>query len=558
MDMSAGDRKGLSLFALIMIGIGSIFGSGWLFGAGAAAQVAGPAALVAWVIGAVFIGMIAMSYAEVGAAYPIPGGMARYGHLSHGPVLGFLTGWAVWIAVASLIPIESIAATQYMTSWSFGWAQGLVDPATHQLTLSGTVTALALTVALWLTCYWSVQLLARANTVLTLVKFAIPVLAVAALIASGFHPSNFTAHGGFAPYGWPAVLTAVTTCGVVFAFNGFQAVVNLGGAARNPGRAIPVALAGALVLGLVLYLALQAAYLGAVPPGQLARAGGWQGVDLNSPFADLAKLLMLHWVVTLLQFGAFISPAGSNIANVASAAYMVTNLAETGFFPRKLASVHPRYGTARPAMWLNLGFSVLLLLTVGRSWQALAGVVSAAMVISYLIGPIAVGVLRRTRPGLSRPFRLPAAGILCPVTFAFAACALYWSKWPNTGKIALLTLVSVPVAVLVLRRKGAGATGHAASKRLLAQLAPAWWMILFLVWMATLSALGSPDFGGRGLVPGGLDIALVALTAPAFYFWAVRAGVRAHEAGLTGAEPATATAPTPTVTPDDGRPMVSV
>ncbi|MEI5134361.1 APC family permease [Streptomyces libani] len=507
MDMSAGGRKGLSLFALIMIGIGSIFGSGWLFGAGAAAQVAGPAALVAWVIGVVFIGMIAMSYAEVGSAYPIPGGMARYGHLSHGPVLGFLTGWAVWIATASLIPIESIAATQYMTSWSFDWAKGLVDPATHQLTLSGTAVALVLTLALWLTCFWSVQLLARANTVLTLVKFAIPVLAVLALIGSGFHTSNFTAHGGFAPYGWPAVLTAVTTCGVVFAFNGFQAVVNLGGAAKNPGRAIPLALVGALSLGLVIYLALQVAYLGSVPPELLERSGGWQGVNLNSPFADLAGLLMLHWVVTMLQFGAFISPAGSNIANVASAAYMVTNLAETGFFPRKLAAVHPRYGTARPAMWLNLGFSVLLLLTVGRSWQALAGVVSAAMVISYLIGPVAVGVLRRTRPDLPRPFRLPAAGVLCPVTFAFAACALYWSKWPETGKITVLTLVAVPVAALVLWRRGELAQGGAASGRggrgasLLRQFAPAWWMVLFLVWTATVSALGGREFGGRGLLP---------------------------------------------------------
>ncbi|WP_407287972.1 APC family permease [Streptomyces sp. BP-8] len=566
MDMSAGERKGLSLFALIMIGIGSIFGSGWLFGAGAAAQVAGPAALVAWVIGAVFIGMIAMSYAEVGSAYPIPGGMARYGHLSHGPALGFLTGWAVWIAVASLIPIESIAATQYMTSWGFEWAKGLVDPDTHQLTLSGICTALALTVALWLTCFWSVQLLARANTVLTLVKFAIPVLAVLALIGSGFHTSNFTSQGGFAPYGWPAVLTAVTTCGVIFAFNGFQAVVNLGGAAKNPGRAIPIALVGALTLGLVIYLALQTAYLGSVPPEQLQRAGGWQGVNLNSPFADLAKLLMLHWVVTLLQFGAFISPAGSNIANVASAAYMVTNLAETGFFPRKLAAVHPRYGTARPAMWLNLGFSVLLLLTVGRSWQALAGVVSAAMVISYLIGPIAVGVLRRTQPDLPRPFRLPAAGFLCPLTFTFAACALYWSKWPNTGKVAVLTLVSVPIAVLVLRRKGDVERGREASTKggggrgtgLVRQFAPAWWMIVFLVWTAALSALGSPDFGGHGIIPGGLDIALVALSAPAFYFWAVRAGVDARRAGLTGSHSGSVSVPKPTVTPEDERPMVSV
>ncbi|MGX7758416.1 APC family permease [Streptomyces angustmyceticus] len=557
MDMSAGERKGLSLFALIMIGIGSIFGSGWLFGAGSAAQVAGPAAVVAWVIGVIFIGMIAMSYAEVGSAYPIPGGMARYGHLSHGPVLGFLTGWAVWIATASLIPIESIAATQYMTSWSFDWAQGLVDPATHQLTLSGTAVALVLTLALWLTCFWSVQLLARANTVLTLVKFAIPVLAVLALIGSGFHPSNFTAHGGFAPYGWPAVLTAVTTCGVVFAFNGFQAVVNLGGAAKNPGRAIPLALVGALSLGLVIYLALQIAYLGSVPPELLARSGGWQGVNLNSPFADLAGLLMLHWVVTMLQFGAFISPAGSNIANVASAAYMVTNLAETGFFPRKLAAVHPRYGTARPAMWLNLAFSVVLLITVGRSWQALAGVVSAAMVISYLIGPIAVGVLRRTRPDLPRPFRLPAAGVLCPVTFAFAACALYWSKWPETGKITVLTLVAAPVAALVLRRRARKESGGQQAG-LLRQFAPAWWMIAFLVWTATVSALGGKEFGGRDVLPGELGTVLIAVTAPLFYFWAVRSGVRAHAQGLTGDPSPAEAAPAPAASDDDARPMAAV
>ncbi|WCD88792.1 Aspartate-proton symporter [Streptomyces xanthophaeus] len=529
MDMSAANRKGLSLFALIMIGIGSIFGSGWLFGAGTAAQVAGPAALVAWVIGAVFIGMIAMSYAEVGAAYPIPGGMARYGSISHGPVLGFITGWAVWIAVASLIPIESIAATQYMSSWSFGWTQGLVDARSHQLTGSGMGVALLLTVLLWLSCYWSVQLLAKINAALTLVKFAIPVLAVVALIASGFHTGNFTAHGGFAPNGWTAVLTAVTTSGVVFAFNGFQAVVNLGGAARNPGRAIPIALVGALSLGLVIYLALQAAFLGSVPPEHLAQAGGWSGVNFNSPFAELAKLLMIHWVVVMLQFGAFISPAGSNIANVASAAYMVQNLSETGFFPKKLAQTHPVYGTARPAMWLNLGFSVLLLVTVGHSWKTLAPIISAAMVISYLIGPVAVGVFRRTKPDLPRPFRLPAARILCPLTFVFAACALYWSKWPNTGIVTALTLLAAPVAALVLSRKG--------EKNLSRQFAPAWWIVFFLGALSLLSWLGSADFGGRGTVPGGVDIALVAAMALVTYFWAVRAGVRAHHAGLPGPDP---------------------
>ncbi|WP_238491970.1 APC family permease [Streptomyces sp. UNOB3_S3] len=510
-----------------MIGLGSIFGSGWLFGAGQAAQVAGPAALVAWVIGAIFIGMIAMTYAEVGAAYPLPGAMARFGSISHGPVLGFITGWAVWIATASLIPIEAIAGTQYMSSWSFGWAKGLVSGGS--LTATGIATALILTFALWLACYWSVELLARANNLLTLVKFAIPVLAVGALIASGFHTENLTSHGGFAPNGWSAVLTAVTASGVVFAFNGFQAVVNLGGNAKNPGRAIPLALVGALSLGLVIYLALQVAFLGAVPPEKLAEAGGWSGINFASPFADLAKLLMLHWVVTMLQFGAFISPNGANIGNVASSAYLAQNLAETGFFPKKIAEVHPRYGVARPAMWLNLGFSVLLLLTIGHSWEALASVVSAAMVVSYLMGPIAVGVFRETKPELPRPFRLPAAKVLCPITFAFAACALYWSKWPNTGKVAVLTLISVPIAAIVLRRRG--------ESDLRRQFAPAWWMAAFLLWLSALSALGSEEFGGHGVIPGGLDIALVGVSALGFYFWAVRAGVQAHRAGLPDPDP---------------------
>ncbi|SDJ73867.1 APC family permease [Streptomyces indicus] len=526
MDMSAGNRKGLSLFALIMIGLGSIFGSGWLFGAGTAASVAGPAAIIAWVIGAVFIGMIAMSYAEVGAAYPLPGSMARFGAISHGPVLGFMTGWACWIAIAALIPIESIASTQYMASWNFGWAKGLVENG--GLSTTGMGMAFVLTVVLWLTCYWSVALLAKANNALTLVKFAIPVLAVVALIASGFHTSNFTDHGGFAPNGWTAVMTAVTTSGVVFAFNGFQAVVNLGGAAKNPGRAIPLALVGALSLGLVIYLALQVAFLGAVPPERLAANGGWAGINFASPFADLAKILMLHWVVMMLQFGAFISPSGANIGNVSSASYMAANLAESGFFPKKIREVHPKYGNARPAMWLNLVFALVLLFTVGHSWEALSAVVSAAMVVSYLIGPIAVGVFRETKPELPRPFRLPAARILCPVTFAFAACALYWSKWPDTGKVVGLTLVAAPIAAIVLKRKGAD---------LREQFAPAWWLIGFLLWLGTLSALGSPEFGGHGVIPGGVDIALVAVSALGFYFWAVRSGIRAHMAGLPGPDP---------------------
>lgn len=81
----------------------------------------------------------------------------------------------------------------------------------------------------------------------------------------------------------------------------------------------------------------------------------------------------------------------------------------------------------------------------------------------------------------------------------------------------------------MLKRKG--------EKNLAKQFAPAWWMIAFLLWLGTLSALGSKEFGGHGVIPGGVDIALVGVSALGFYFWAVRSGVKAHYAGLPGPDP---------------------
>src|SRR5690606_41120046 len=70
--------------------------------------------------------------------------------------------------------------------------------------------------------FWTVRLFATANSAITVFKLVVPLLTVLGLVATGFHGENFTNHGGFAPYGWSGVLTAVATSGVVFAFNGFQ------------------------------------------------------------------------------------------------------------------------------------------------------------------------------------------------------------------------------------------------------------------------------------------------------------------------------------------------
>src|SRR5215469_15335893 len=106
-------RRDVGTVALMFTGLGSIIGSGWLFGAWRAAGLAGPSAVWAWVIGATMMSTIALTYAELGAMFPESGGTVRYGHYSHGSLVGFIAAWANWVSIVSAAPVEAEASVQY-------------------------------------------------------------------------------------------------------------------------------------------------------------------------------------------------------------------------------------------------------------------------------------------------------------------------------------------------------------------------------------------------------------------------------------------------------------
>ncbi|HTH67383.1 MAG TPA: APC family permease, partial [Rhodanobacter sp.] len=234
MSQASPIRRDVGPFALMLTGLGSIIGSGWLFGAWRAAQIAGPGAIWAWVIGAAIIMTVALTYAELGAMFPESGGMVRYGHYSHGSLVGFIAAWANWIAIVSVISVEAEASAQYMSSWKWQWAKDLYHqmPGGHgELSTNGLLIAAALVVMYFLFNFWSVKLFARSNTAITLFKLVIPALTAVLLIASGFHAENFSVgiHGELHKTDFPSILTAVAIAGIVFSFNGFQSPVNLAG-----------------------------------------------------------------------------------------------------------------------------------------------------------------------------------------------------------------------------------------------------------------------------------------------------------------------------------------
>ena len=531
MQSSSAIRREVGPFALMLTGLGSIIGSGWLFGAWRAAGLAGPDAIWAWVIGAVVITTIALTYAELGAIFPESGGMVRYSHYSHGSLVGFIGAWANWIAIVSVIPVEAEASVQYMASWPWTWAQDLYIhmPDGHgELTQPGLAIAAVLVIIYFLLNFWSVKLFARSNSAITVFKLIVPAFTAIALIASGFHAENFSVgiNGGPHTLDLAAVLTAVATAGIVFSYNGFQSPVNLAGEARDPGRNVPLAIFGAIGLATIVYLLLQTAYLGSVPPELLAK-GGWHGIDFRSPFAELALIVNLQWLATLLYADAFISPSGTGITYTATTARMLFGMQRNGTMPKIFGTVHPVYGVPRAAMWFNLGVGFLFLFFF-RGWGTLAAVISVATIISYITGPVSAMTLRKTAPTLFRPLRMPGLPVFSCLAFIFSTELLYWAKWPLTGEIILLIVVALPIYFYYQAKNHWNDFGR--------QLRGAGWLIAYLPTIALMSYIGSAKFGGIDVIKYGWDLILVAIVATAFYFWGLYCGWRTPDIEAIGAQ----------------------
>jgi len=271
---------------------------------------------------------------------------------------------------------------------------------------------------------------------------------------------------------------------------------------------------GSILLATVIYVILQLAYLGAVPPALLAKAG-WHGLEFRSPFAQLALIVNLNWLAVLLYADAFVSPSGTGITYTAGTARMIYGMERNGTLPGVLGRLHPVYGVPRPAMWFNLIVAFLFLFFF-RGWGTLAAIISVALVISYLIGPVSALALRRTAERMHRPFRVAGLPVIAALAFIFATELLYCAKWPLTGEIILLIVIALPVYLF-----------YQAKNRWLdfaRQLRASWWLILYLPTIAFFSWAGSARFGGHDYLTWGWDLMVVAASGLIFVIWGAKSG----------------------------------
>jgi amino acid transporter len=223
-------QRSVGFYGLMMVSLGSIIGSGWLLGALNAAERAGPASVLSWILAAGMLSLLALVYAELGATYPVAGGGARFPYYSHGPIAGFTAGWASWLQAVFIAPLEVLAAITYVNS--VGWVNQHFNMITKVgeraglLNHSGLLVALGLMVVFTAINLASAKFVSDSNVVVVIWKTAVPLLAIGVVAALQFNPANFHAGGGFMPYGFHGVFAALTG-GVVFALQGFEQAVHL-------------------------------------------------------------------------------------------------------------------------------------------------------------------------------------------------------------------------------------------------------------------------------------------------------------------------------------------
>lgn len=504
-------KQSLGYWSLVATGVGSVIGSGWLFSAMYAAQGAGPASLIAWLIGGALMLCIALVFAELGMVHPESGGLVRYPLYSNGRMAAGIVGWCMWVTYVGNPPTEAAGVVQYASSYIPGLFHGT------QLTIFGIVIAIALMAVFVLINYFGIQLFARSNNVITSIKIFIPTLCVVALLISGFDhrggaggPSNIAAGGGFAPYGIGAALGTIATAGMVFAYTGFRNIIELSGEVRNPRRNIPASLITTIVVTIVLYLALQVAFLFGVPQHMLGH--GWSGVNFNSPFAEVAMAVGLTWLYWILIADSMVSPSGAGIVFTAANARNVFGLSKNKFFPRWLAKVNERVGVPRRALIFNFLLGILFLLPL-PSWHSIIGVTGTLIAFTFSIGSVSLLAFRRA--GLATAgSRLPGMAVVAPAAFVISALVIYWVTWPElrlTIPIVVVGLIWYAVTFFV-QHHGVG------------ELTGGIWLVVYLAFQYVMSYIGS--FDGKNLIPAPWDSLVVAAVSFAFYFWAVAAGTR--------------------------------
>jgi len=479
--------------------VAGIVGSGWLLGPLVCARMAGPAAIVTWIIAGILMMIVAITFVMLTRKNTIAGGTVRYFQLSYGHFAGFSFSWIAWLAWVAVPPIETMALIQYSASYIPHLMTRGPSPV---LTLTGMIVAMSCMVAITFINNFGVSLFSKINYLILMFKLVIPIVTAILLFSSQFHLTNFTAEGGFMPYGIKSIFTALPMAGVIYSFIGFNPAIELAAETKNSHKTIPIAILGSLGICIILYTFVQIAFIGALPLSSLKQ--GWSSITFageNGPFVGLLGMLGFVWFVKALYIDAVVSPFGTAMVQAMATARLTYAMSENGYFPKSLMKINT-YNTPKRAMLLNLIVGFFFFLPF-PNWQHMVGFLVSCLVLGYVIGPLSL--LINTKNKLTHGF--------CILAFYICNLMIYWTGWGIIEKVMILFFSGYVLLALQLYFK------NKVDLIKNMNIVRGSWVVIYMIGMGIISYLSC--FDGHNIIPLGVDFIIIALLSISIYMLAL-------------------------------------
>jgi APA family basic amino acid/polyamine antiporter len=451
-------RRTLGPWGLTAIGIGAVIGAGIFVITGvAAADHAGPAVILSFLLAAICSSFTALCYAEFATLIPLSGSAYSYAYATLGELMAWFIGW-------NLVLEYGVSASAVAVSWT-GYFLSLLNhigavfnmdlslppaltsaplafTADHQLIATGALLnlpAVALIALLTWVCYVGIRESSVVNSIMVAIKVGLVLL----VIVVGWRyvdPSNWVpfvpASEGHDRYGWGGVMRGAAM--VFFAYIGFEATSVAAQESRNPQRDLPIAILGSLAICTVLYIAMAAVMTG---------LNSYTILGTNEPVVTALhghpQLSWLRWVV---EVGAMLGLASVVLVMVIAQPRIFMIMARDGMLPKLFTRVHPVHRTPH-LNTLVTGAGIALLAAI-FPLDVLGELVSMGTLIAFIAVCAGVWILRYTHPELPRTFRVPWAPLICSLGILSCVALLSFMAWYNWMLMIVWTVLGLTIYFL--------------------------------------------------------------------------------------------------------------
>ncbi|MGA7886231.1 MAG: amino acid permease [Acidobacteriaceae bacterium] len=445
-------KRSLGPINLVTLGIGAIIGAGiFVFTGTVAAQFAGPAIVLSFVvagIGCVFAGLC---YAEFAAMIPIAGSAYTYGYTTLGELVAWIIGWALCLEYAFGAATVAVGWSGYVSSLLSFFGVHLPFNATpslaitlfgHPLAARVDIFALLGIIVVTTVLVVGVRESANFNSAAVMIKVSVVLIFIGLATTFAFthwhhmmlnwHPFIPKNRGHFGEFGWSGIMRGATI--VFFAYIGFDAVSTAAQEARNPQKDLPFGILGSLIICTVLYIIVSGLLTGLIPYAQL---------NTPAPVADGAEAVGAAWGVFCIDLGAIAGLASVMLVMILGQTRVLYTMAHDGLLPKWVSDIHPRFRTP----WLVTIATGILVAFLAAFFNIafLVQLVSLGTLLAFTIVCLGVWVMRKKQPDVPRPFRTPWVPLV-PILGMFVSLALMVSS-DTPAKIGFFSWMAIGLII---------------------------------------------------------------------------------------------------------------